>query len=136
MPLKKGRELLRHLVRRTRPVSCKITAYSQVSPRTPRFSHNIDLFTPYFLVGHTVDEAAYLFSALENQCRVQLMVEAAAANRLKKRIIDNEVSYLSSMHFSVTDLHIWLSGRAIYCKYNSILGKYLHKLPARIPSAC
>lgn len=39
-------------------------------------------------MGSTVDEAAYLFSALENQCKVQLMVEAAAANGIPKHVID------------------------------------------------
>ena len=41
-------------------------------------------------LGHTVDEAAYLFSALDKQCKVQLMIEAAAANGLKKTLIDDE----------------------------------------------
>jgi ribulose-5-phosphate 4-epimerase/fuculose-1-phosphate aldolase len=41
-------------------------------------------------LGSTVDEAVYLFSALENQCKVQLMVEAAAANGIKKCLIDAE----------------------------------------------
>ncbi|PAV19523.1 hypothetical protein PNOK_0445700 [Pyrrhoderma noxium] len=53
-------------------------------------------------IGHTVDEAAYLFSALENQCRVQLMVEAAAANGLKKRIIDNE-----DAQFTANTIQYW-----------------------------
>ncbi|KAH8814710.1 arad-like aldolase/epimerase [Flagelloscypha sp. PMI_526] len=38
-------------------------------------------------LGKTVDEAAYLFSALERQCKVQLLVEAASANGLSKTII-------------------------------------------------
>ena len=41
-------------------------------------------------LGNTVDEAAYLFSALDKQCKVQLMIEAAAANGLRKSIIDDE----------------------------------------------
>jgi len=41
-------------------------------------------------LGHTVDEAAYLFSALDKQCKVQLMIEAAAANGLRKTLIDDE----------------------------------------------
>ena len=41
-------------------------------------------------VGNTVDEAVYLFAALDRQCKVQLMAEAAAANGLKKTIISNE----------------------------------------------
>lgn len=36
--------------------------------------------------GSTVDEAVYLFSALENQCHAQLMVEAASVNPLLKKV--------------------------------------------------
>src|SRR5256885_9539816 len=32
-------------------------------------------------VGGTVDEAAYLYTLMERSCEIQLMVEAAAANR-------------------------------------------------------
>lgn len=41
-------------------------------------------------LGATVDEAAYLFSALDKQCKVQLMIEAAAANGIPKTVIDDE----------------------------------------------
>ncbi|KAF5355481.1 hypothetical protein D9758_006335 [Tetrapyrgos nigripes] len=41
-------------------------------------------------LGNTVDEAAYLFSALEKQCHLQLLAEAAAANGIPKRIISDE----------------------------------------------
>ncbi|KAM0790350.1 hypothetical protein ACM66B_003234 [Microbotryomycetes sp. NB124-2] len=43
-------------------------------------------------LGDTVDEAAYLFAALERQCKVQLMTEAALAanSSLKKNVIDDE----------------------------------------------
>ncbi|KAJ9121290.1 hypothetical protein QFC24_004626 [Naganishia onofrii] len=41
-------------------------------------------------LGSTVDEAAYYLSALENQCRCQLLVESAGVSGLKKNIIDNE----------------------------------------------
>ncbi|KAG7448614.1 arad-like aldolase/epimerase [Guyanagaster necrorhizus] len=41
-------------------------------------------------LGNTVDEAVYLFAALDRQCKVQLMAEAAAANGLKKTIISKE----------------------------------------------
>ncbi|KAK4047477.1 hypothetical protein OIV83_005389 [Microbotryomycetes sp. JL201] len=43
-------------------------------------------------LGDTVDEAAYLFAALERQCKVQLMMEAALAGNpsLKKNVIDDE----------------------------------------------
>ena len=38
-------------------------------------------------LGDTVDECAYLFSALEKQCQIQLLMEAAAANGVQKSII-------------------------------------------------
>lgn len=41
-------------------------------------------------VGRTVDEAAFLFSLLEHSCEIQLKVEAAAANGLKKVLITPE----------------------------------------------
>ena len=42
-------------------------------------------------LGDTVDEAMALFTNLDRLCGVQLAVEAAAANGLKKSIIDEEV---------------------------------------------
>ncbi|GAA6059169.1 hypothetical protein JCM10212_005514 [Sporobolomyces blumeae] len=41
-------------------------------------------------LGSTVDEAMSLFTNLDRLCKVQLMVEAAAANGLQKSIIDEE----------------------------------------------
>ena len=41
-------------------------------------------------LGHTVDQCVYLFSALDKQCKVQLMIEAAAANGIPKTVIDDE----------------------------------------------
>ncbi len=41
-------------------------------------------------MGDTVDEAVYLFGALDRLCQVQLMVEAAAANNLPKTLISKE----------------------------------------------
>jgi ribulose-5-phosphate 4-epimerase/fuculose-1-phosphate aldolase len=43
-----------------------------------------------FIVGRTVDEAAYIFSSLDRACEVQLLVEAAAANGIPKSIISDE----------------------------------------------
>lgn len=40
---------------------------------------------------HSVAEAVYIFQSLERLCKVQLMVEAAAANGLEKKVIDDEV---------------------------------------------
>jgi hypothetical protein len=41
-------------------------------------------------VGRTVDECIYLFCLLEKQCKLQLLVEAAAANGMPKRVISPE----------------------------------------------
>jgi hypothetical protein len=43
-------------------------------------------------VGRTVDEAAILYSFLENACHSQLMAEAAAANGIPKKIISDEAA--------------------------------------------
>lgn len=43
-------------------------------------------------VGKTVDEAAYLFTLLENCCEIQLKVEAAAAAGLQKLLVKDEVA--------------------------------------------
>lgn len=37
-----------------------------------------------------MDEAVYLFGALDRLCHVQLMVEAAAANNIPKTLISEE----------------------------------------------
>lgn len=41
-------------------------------------------------VGQTVDEAAWLYTSMENTCRVQLLAEAAAANGVPKVLITDE----------------------------------------------
>lgn len=44
--------------------------------------------------GQTVDEAAFLFTLMENSCRVQLLAEAAAASGIRKHICpDQEAEY-------------------------------------------
>ena len=43
-------------------------------------------------VGHTVDEAAYLFCLMENCCEIQLKVEAAASSGLAKRFVREEAA--------------------------------------------
>jgi len=43
-------------------------------------------------VGTTVDEAAILYSMLENACHSQLLAEAAAANGIPKKIISQEAA--------------------------------------------
>ena len=45
-------------------------------------------------VGKTCDEAGYLFRLMEKSCKIQLEVDAAAANGLKRHIIsDEEAAY-------------------------------------------
>ncbi|KAI4526301.1 arad-like aldolase/epimerase [Schizophyllum commune Tattone D] len=53
-------------------------------------------------LGKTVDEAVYLFAALDRMCKVQLMVEAAAASGLKKTVIDPQ-----DAEFSAKTLQHW-----------------------------
>ncbi|PVH68520.1 arad-like aldolase/epimerase [Cadophora sp. DSE1049] len=48
----------------------------------------------FLTVGHTVDEAAFLFTSMERSARVQLLAEAAAANGIEKVIItDGEAKF-------------------------------------------
>lgn len=47
-------------------------------------------------VGRTVDEAAFLFSSLDNSCHAQLLADAAAANGVPKRVIDHEVAQFTA----------------------------------------
>jgi len=47
----------------------------------------------------SVSEAVYVFQVLERMCKVQLLVEAAAANGLEKKIIDDDVSLAFSPSF-------------------------------------
>ena len=42
--------------------------------------------------GSTVDEAAFLFTLLEDSCHAQLLADAAAASGIKKQIISDEVA--------------------------------------------
>ncbi|KAK4704378.1 hypothetical protein P7C70_g1836, partial [Phenoliferia sp. Uapishka_3] len=54
-------------------------------------------------LGDTVDECAYLFSALENQCKAQLLVSAALADaRLEKRVIEDE-----DARFTADTIQFW-----------------------------
>lgn len=60
-------------------------------------------------VGRTVDEAAYLFTLLENSCRVQLLAEAAAANGIPKRYVDDEAAAYT---FKMTS-----TPESLYCEF-------------------
>ncbi|CAK7226665.1 hypothetical protein SEUCBS140593_006319 [Sporothrix eucalyptigena] len=50
-------------------------------------------------VGETVDEAGFLFGLLDRSCKIQLQVEAAAANGhlIKKIVSDEEAAYNEQM---------------------------------------
>lgn len=57
-------------------------------------------------VGRTVDEAAYLFRLMEKSCEAQLLVEAAAANGIQKRIIrDEQAAYNFKMASEAENLY-------------------------------
>ncbi|KAH7162110.1 class II aldolase/adducin N-terminal [Dactylonectria estremocensis] len=60
-------------------------------------------------VGQTVDEAAYLFTLVEKSCQIQLLVEAAAANGIPKRIIQDDVAAYT---FKMTS-----SAESLYCEF-------------------
>ncbi|EEU37350.1 uncharacterized protein NECHADRAFT_97089 [Fusarium vanettenii 77-13-4] len=60
-------------------------------------------------VGQTVDEAAYLFTLMEKSCQIQLLAEAAAANGIPKRIVDDDVAAYT---FKMTS-----SAESLYCEF-------------------
>jgi len=63
------------------------------SKKTSTVCLTLTAMSPSLLtVGRTVDEAAILYSMLENACHSQLLAEAAAANGVPKRIISHEVA--------------------------------------------
>lgn len=57
-------------------------------------------------VGRTVDEAAFLLSSLDHACHSQLMAEAAAANGVPKKIINDEVAQYTA---NAVQTPVWLS---------------------------
>lgn len=73
-------------------------------PQEPRVndcrSYNLDIrlttLSSLLTVGRTVDEAAILYSMLENACHSQLLAEAAAANGIPKQIINDEVAHYTA----------------------------------------
>ena len=78
-------------------VFCRTTGESQPSrnylDQLP-YADSCCLLRTYRLltVGRTVDEAAFLFSSLDHACHSQLMADAAAANGVPKKIIDDNVA--------------------------------------------
>ncbi|EEQ39873.1 Class II Aldolase and Adducin N-terminal domain family protein [Clavispora lusitaniae] len=47
-------------------------------------------------MGKTVDEAAYMFTLMENSCHAQLMADAAAASGIEKKYISDDVAAYSA----------------------------------------
>ncbi|OVF10717.1 putative meiotically up-regulated protein [Clavispora lusitaniae] len=47
-------------------------------------------------MGKTVDEAAYMFTLMENSCHAQLMADAAAASGIEKKYISEDVAAYSA----------------------------------------
>lgn len=93
-PRKKGDKLQMPWARTTLPVSSRTMgelAYSEGDFEL--LARQADAFFDRLLtVGRTVDEAAILYSFLENACHSQLLAEAAAANGVPKRIIGHEAA--------------------------------------------
>ena len=57
-------------------------------------------------VGSTVDEAAYMFMLMEKSCECQLLAEAAAANGIQKKLIqDEEAAYNYRMASEAENLY-------------------------------
>lgn len=68
-------------------------------------------------VGNTVDEAVYLFSLLENQCRVQLLAEAASngVSGLQKTLISKEDAEFSASTLTYPEnVYINVSGVSFF----------------------
>ena len=56
-------------------------------------------------VGETVDEAAYRHVIMERTCQAQLLVEAASAHGLKKKIISDEDAQYTADALSQPVIH-------------------------------
>ena len=64
-------------------------------------------------VGDTVDEAVYLFGALDRMCQAQLAVEAACANGLKKKTIGEEEAAFTAATIQYP-MNVWANFQAEY----------------------
>lgn len=94
---RKERRLQRHWARRTLHVSCKTmgeSGFALAFSICVQFclTNLTSLMHSLLTVGRTVDEAAILYSMLENACQSQLLAEAAAANGLPKKIIKDDAA--------------------------------------------
>lgn len=81
-------------------------------------------------VGKTCDEAGYLFRLMEKSCKIQLEVDAAAANGLRKHIIsDEEAAY----NFKMASESVRPSRRAVchpLSHADSVSGDLILRVPA------
>jgi ribulose-5-phosphate 4-epimerase/fuculose-1-phosphate aldolase len=62
-------------------------------------------------VGDTVDEAVYLFGALDRMCQAQLAVEAACANGLTKKTIGEEEAAFTAATIAYPE-NVWANFQA------------------------
>jgi ribulose-5-phosphate 4-epimerase/fuculose-1-phosphate aldolase len=62
--------------------------------------------------GQTVDEAAFLYTLMENACRSQLLAEAAAANGLEKLLVPHKEAEYS--YRATTPEAMWLEFQPDY----------------------
>ena len=81
--------------------------------------------------GTTVDEAAFLFYDLDRACHTQLLVEAAAANGLQKKVIPHDIAQYSaeSMQSAVSSLPSRPS-RMANCHVST--AQLLQRVPTRV----
>jgi len=85
-------------------------------------------------LGKTVDEAIHLFVALENACRVQLLAEAAAANGIPKRIIDEQDAAFTAATLQDPDTS-YVHTSHVYGSVPDIYQLQLHVIHARVQFA-
>jgi ribulose-5-phosphate 4-epimerase/fuculose-1-phosphate aldolase len=77
-------------------------------------------------VGHTVDEAAFLFLSMEHACQGQILAESAAANGLQKILItDEEAEYNFKMESDyevscVRCYHLNSPTDLLICEHNNL----------------
>lgn len=58
-------------------------------------------------VGQTVDEACFLMTLMERACKVQLLVEAAAANGVPKKLIPDASAQYTFENSSEPETLYW-----------------------------
>ena len=76
-----------------------LLAYCKTMGKSTRSTNRQSLkltFHRLITCGMTVDEAAFLFYDLDQACHSQLLVEAAAANGIPKKIIPDHVAQYSA----------------------------------------